>query len=236
MLTLLLTCEHGGNRIPGAFSTLFEGQEQMLASHSGYDIGALTLFHDLEDLANACSSSETSRLLVDLNRSKHHKNLLSEFTAPLSKAEKQSILQEFYYPYRDCVEQTVQRLVKANKRVLHLAVHTFTPVLNGKVRRADIGLLFDPKRNGEQALCKSWKAELQKQNTGLQVRFNYPYLGIADGLPTYLRRKFTGEQYLGIELEVNQRFPAGDQVTWQEVRLLLKTTLQQVLQNAVAMG
>lgn len=232
MLTLLLTCEHGGNQIPAPFSTLFKGQEQVLASHLGYDIGALTLFHDLEELTNVSFISETSRLLVDLNRSRHHKNLFSAFIKPLPEAEKEFILQEFYYPYRDRVEQTVQRLAQAGIQVVHVAVHTFTPVLNGEMRYADIGLLFDPKRKGEQAICKTWKAQLLKQNAGLQVRFNYPYLGIADGLPTYLRRKFTEEQYVGIELEVNQRFPKGDQETWLGIRHQLKTALQLLLQQA----
>jgi hypothetical protein len=39
----------------------------------------------------------------------------------------------------------------------------------------------------------------------MRVRRNYPYLGKTDGLTTYLRRQFPAEQYLGIELEVNQR-------------------------------
>jgi len=232
MLILLLTCEHGGNQIPARFSASFAGQEQVLASHRGYDIGALPLFRDLKELADVSFFSETSRLVVDLNRSQHHKNLFSEFIAPLPDSEKKIVIQNYYDPYRDRVEQTVEHFVLAGKQVLHLAVHTFTPVLNGKLRHADIGLLYDPKRNGEQTICKLWKAQLLKQNAGLQVRFNYPYLGIADGLPTYLRRKFTGEQYLGIELEVNQRFPEADQEVWLGIRHQLETTLQLVLQQA----
>jgi len=232
MLILLLTCEHGGNKIPARFSASFAGQEQVLASHRGYDIGALPLFRDLKELANVSFFSETSRLVVDLNRSQHHKNIFSGFIASLPDSEKKIILQNYYYPYRDRVEQTVQHLVLAGKQVLHLAVHTFTPVLNGKLRHADIGLLFDPKRKGEQTICKLWKAQLLKQNAGWQVRLNYPYLGIADGLPTYLRRKFTEAQYLGVELEVNQRFPEADQEVWLGIRHQLKTALQLVLQQA----
>jgi len=38
---LVLTCEHGGNRVPAAYRALFEGAEALLATHAGYDIGAL---------------------------------------------------------------------------------------------------------------------------------------------------------------------------------------------------
>ena len=33
--TLLLTCEHGGNRVPEEFRALFAGQETLLAGHRG---------------------------------------------------------------------------------------------------------------------------------------------------------------------------------------------------------
>ena len=39
----LITCEHGGNRIPPRYRDLFAGCEALLQSHRGYDPGALTL-------------------------------------------------------------------------------------------------------------------------------------------------------------------------------------------------
>ena len=40
---LLLTCEHGGNRIPPEYRALFRGATAALASHRGWDPGALAL-------------------------------------------------------------------------------------------------------------------------------------------------------------------------------------------------
>jgi hypothetical protein len=37
------------------------------------------------------------------------------------------------------------------------------------------------------------------------VRYNYPYLGKMDGFTTYLRKQFISN-YIGIELEVNQKY------------------------------
>jgi hypothetical protein len=34
---------------------------------------------------------------------------------------------------------------------------------------------------------------------------NYPYQGTSDGFTTHLRKKFPDSQYVGIELEVNQK-------------------------------
>ncbi|MBB6610209.1 N-formylglutamate amidohydrolase [Pontibacter sp. Tf4] len=231
MLKLLLTCEHAGNQIPEAYSAHFSGKEEWLASHEGYDIGALELFRKLEPLADKTFYSETSRLLVELNRSLHHARLFSDVTRELPDENKSVILKEHYFTYRDDVEQLVHDFVSAGRQVLHVAVHTFTPELNGEIREADIGLLYDPKRKLEQAFCRRWKQEFQINDNSLLVRFNYPYLGISDGFPTYLRRKFTDDQYVGIELEVNQKFPLGDAAAWQKVQQAVYRSLEATLQH-----
>ncbi len=89
--------------------------------------------------------------------------------------------------------------------MLHISVHSFTPELNGEVRTADVGLLFDPARPAEEEFCSNFRRLLLQQNDDLNVKFNYPYLGVDDGFTTYLRQKFP-QLYLGIELEINQKF------------------------------
>ncbi|MEJ8802292.1 N-formylglutamate amidohydrolase [Pontibacter sp. H249] len=229
MLKLLLTCEHGGNQIPVAFQSLFQEHQQELKSHAGYDIGALDLFKELEPLADISFYSETSRLLVELNRSLHHRKLFSDYTRNLADGDKNFILKNYYYPYRDKVEQLVQDFVMAGRKVLHISIHSFTPVLNGEERQTDIGLLYDPKRKGEQQFCKEWRVAIAKQKSDLIVRNNYPYLGIADGFPTYLRKRFKADEYLGVELEVNQKFPQGDSAQWAAFKKVMKTSLEEAL-------
>ncbi|PKV75582.1 N-formylglutamate amidohydrolase [Pontibacter ramchanderi] len=235
MLRLLLTCEHGGNLIPAAYAPLFQGHGEILNTHQGYDIGALDLYHTLRPLADVGFYSETSRLLVELNRSLHHARLFSAYTQVLPPAEKERLLDKHYKPYREQVEQMVSDFVSAGRRVLHVAVHTFTPVLDGEERKADIGLLYNPKRKHEQAYSRKWKAALNKADKDLLVRFNYPYLGIADGFPTYLRRKFKADEYIGIELEVNQKFAQEGGDRWQHIRSLLADTLEQVTMHEKAL-
>lgn len=87
--------------------------------------------------------------------------------------------------------------------VIHLAAHSFTPELDGKVRKMDIGLLYDPSRRTEKTLASAWRKELRQTLPRVRVQLNAPYRGISDGLPTALRRKFD-EHYLGFEVEFNQ--------------------------------
>lgn len=229
MLKLILTCEHGGNNIPADLEACFAVHKDVLDTHRGYDIGALTLFNQLKDLADKAYYSETSRLLIELNRSLNHKDLFSEFTKPLPQSEKEKLIREYYTPYRQQVEGLIEDFVRADRQVLHISVHTFTPTLNGKQREADIGLLYDPKRQQERELCRKWKKELQWQDKNLVVRYNYPYLGKADGFPTHLRKKYTAKEYIGVELEVNQKFAIANPGTWQAVMQSVKNSLVALL-------
>lgn len=224
-MKLVLTCEHAGNEIPEEFLPLFREAVEQLNSHRGYDPGALDLFFSLKDLADFDLFQTQSRLLVELNRSLHHPQLFSEYTKQLPKTSKNAILEEYYFPYRREVEQQISDRLAQAEQVLHLSVHSFTPVLNGKTRDADIGLLYDPKREEEKEFCRRFKNALFEQDPQLRVRYNYPYLGTADGFTTYLRKKFR-KNYCGIELEVNQKF-----VSENKMDKLLKNVIFKALQS-----
>jgi predicted N-formylglutamate amidohydrolase len=113
-----------------------------------------------------------------------------------------------YVPYRREVETFVRDAAANGQRVLHVSSHSFTPALDGVVRRGDVGLLYDPSRRGERELCVRWQAAAQRALPGLVVRRNYPYLGRSDGLTSWLRKRFADDAYLGVELEVNQKHVA----------------------------
>jgi len=204
-MKLVLTCEHGGNNIPIEYAYLFKEHQAILNSHRGFDLGSLDLFEILKPLADFSLSSETSRLLIELNRSLHHKKLFSEFSKNLSIEEKENLIQSYYLVYRNNVENKIKQFINAGEIVLHISVHSFTPVLNSEIRYCDIGLLFDPKRPSEKQFSKYFKEKILKKNLDYLIRYNYPYLGKADGFTTYLRKQFL-ENYIGIELEINQNF------------------------------
>ena len=120
----------------------------------------------------------------------------------------------------------VRRSVSRGRRVIHISSHSFTPELYGKVRQADVGLLYDPRRRGEVKLCARWKETLARMAPDLRVRRNYPYAGKGDGLTSYLRQQFPPAAYVGIELEINQKivFAAGRR--WMAVRRVLVASIR----------
>ena len=223
----IITCEHGGNRIPATYRRLFRDQRRLLDSHRGYDPGALLMANDL---ASACRAplvtSTISRLLIDLNRSPGHPQLFSVAIRGASAALRATIVEQHYLPYRAEVERLVGQAVSRRRRVIHISSHSFTPELNGRVRNADVGLLYDPGRRGETELCARWQASLAELAPALRVRRNYPYAGKGDGLTSYLRKQFSPAVYAGIELEVNQGivFAAGRR--WTKLRRVLIDTLR----------
>lgn len=229
MLTVVLSCEHAGNEIPPPYRVHFENASEVLASHQGWDIGAFELAMYFSNVFPLFFYSKTSRLLIELNRSPKHPKLFSTYTKTLPANEKEIILLQHYEPYRSQVISALEELIAKNQKVLHLSVHTFTPVLDNKIRATDIGLLYDPKRQAEKQFCTLWKKSINERSKQYRVRFNYPYLGKSDGFVTYLRKKFGEKNYLGIELEVNQKFFQGEK-TGQIEKLLLDSYLN-ALQN-----
>lgn len=229
-LDLIITCEHGGNEVPEPFKPLFNGAGEILSSHRGWDIGILPLARRLsEGLGAPLHAATVTRLLVDLNRSPGNRTLFSEFTAALPAEEKEEILASYYRPYRRGVEEDVARAIGRGRTVMHLSVHSFTPELRGKVRTADLGLLYNPRRPPESECCRRWQAILSTLAPDLRVRRNYPYRGVSDSLASSLHRRYPPELYLGVELEVNQAFPAGDPHRWGRVQELILLSLRRLL-------
>lgn len=208
--SLLVTCEHGGHRSPAPYRALFDGLDGLLASHRGWDPGALGMARSLaHSLGAPLHFSVNTRLLVDPNRSPHNPAVFSEVTRGLAVEERRRILESFHTPYRRAVAGGVEEALSGGGRVLHLSVHTFTPFMNGAVRKTDIGLLYDPARLAERELVGSWVAELKGRLPGSNVRRNHPYRGATDGLTTWLRKLHPPERYLGVEIEVSQRLLDG---------------------------
>jgi predicted N-formylglutamate amidohydrolase len=225
--SFLITCEHGGNRIPARYRLLFQGCDALLDTHRGYDSGALVMARALARAFRApIVTSTISRLLIDLNRSIGHPRVFSAATRRAPASLRAKIAEQHYWPYRLRVERLVRQSVSRRRRVIHISSHSFTPVLDGKVRSADVGLLYHPGRRGEAELCARWKASLAELAPHLRVRRNYPYAGKGDGLTSYLRQRFAPGAYVGIELEINQSIVLAAGRRWTALRSLLIVSLR----------
>lgn len=229
---VVISCEHGGNRIPARYAAFFVGHEHLIDSHRGYDAGALALARDLAEAFTApLVVSTTTRLLIDLNRSAGHPRLYSPVTRTMPAALRREILERHWQPYRTRVEAIVAGGIASGRRVIHISAHSFTPELDGKLRSADIGLLYDPARRSELALCLTWQSQIASLAPLLKVRRNYPYAGRADGLTAHLRRRFRARDYVGLELEINQSHAARSSRHWRALRRVLIDSLRKSLQS-----
>jgi predicted N-formylglutamate amidohydrolase len=225
---VVLSCEHAGNRVPPKYRHLFAHSLSMLSSHRGFDIGisnvAKRLARKLRQPLFACY---TTRLLIDPNRSLGHPALFSRFSNDLIRREKDRIIHNYYRRYREAVTQQIQKRMQEGRRILHLSLHSFTPILNGQKCNADMGILYDPGRKKEKVLALALQEALSNR-TGLRIRRNYPYHGNADGFTAALRKEFGERHYLGIEIEINQALLMGNQSKGRKIADSICLSLDQI--------
>lgn len=231
---LVISCEHSGNKVPSKYEHLFDINPEVLNTHRGYDIGALELTTTISKTLDVeAHVHNVSRLLIDLNRSLNNPAAFSEYMDEVDQDTRQSIIEEYYLPHRKKVRQIIGELISDGQPVLHLSVHTFTPQMDGVKRNADIGILYDPKRETEKEFCQHWKRQLEELMSGLKYRMNYPYPGTMDGFSTSLRKELSQEEYWGIELEVNQKFAeSNDEQRWKNIQLGIAKSLKLVFENS----
>lgn len=202
--------------MPAAYRSLFG--PTTLASHRGFDAGALEFAADLATKLSAPLFAGTwSRLLIDLNRSAHHPQRIPA-KHKLTAAQRNALHDTVWNPFRQDVADAIRTAIDISGHCLHLSVHSFTPVMNGQARTTQVGLLYDPARSMEAELAGQLQSRLRAA-TGLTIHRNQPYRGVADGHTTALRRLHSGPRYSGIEIEINQAVVSGKD--WTPLRELM---------------
>ncbi len=150
--TFIITCEHGGNRVPAPHRELFRDQQQeLLDSHRGWDCGALVMAKALAACHRApLVASTTSRLVINL--------------------------EQCHRPCRAQVEHLVVQSVSLGHRVIHLSSHSFTPELDGRVRGADAELRLRrnyPRAGRGDALTSHLRLRFaQRDHAGIEREVN----------------------------------------------------------------
>ncbi|MEZ5964161.1 MAG: N-formylglutamate amidohydrolase [Planctomycetota bacterium] len=209
-LPLVVTVEHASCALPAACRGLGV-RAARLRSHQGWDPGArLVGVHVARALAAPVFLGRWSRLFVDLNRSATHPRVVPRVAhgepvpgnRDLDAAARRGRIERYWQPWRDAVERRLAAMVARRGGVLHVSVHSFVGELDGEVRNADFGMLYDPRRARERALVEQLQTSLVA--SGHRVRRNYPYAGRSDGFTSHLRRLYPDRVYAGIEIEMNQ--------------------------------
>lgn len=207
-IAVVVSCEHAGNVVPREYEEYFASRaaREALQGHRGWDPGALEIARSMGAILETPVLAQTvSRLLIESNRSLGHPQLWSEFSAGLSPVQRAEVIDRYWTPHRAAVRRRIEEQARVAERVVHVGVHTFTPVWKGRRRETDIGLLYDPARAYERLLAHRWRDRLVERDAGCRVHLNRPYRGWTDGLVTTLRSELPEDRYAGLELEISQR-------------------------------
>lgn len=176
---ILLLCDHASRYMPSSLGNL--GLDPVaLRSHLAWDIGAgATTEHLAEALGVTAVLAGYSRLVVDCNRKLLDAQAFLEFgdgvvingNRGLDQADRQARADAIYWPYHAAISQQLDRLHSAGCAPIILAMHSFTPVMEGVQRPWEIGILWDKDPRVPDVLI----AELRR--AGINVGDNEPYSG-----------------------------------------------------------
>lgn len=179
----VITCDHATNTVPPEVGGGDLGLNPAdMERHIAYDVGAAGVTRALADLLDAPAVlSNFSRLVIDPNRGRDDPTLLMKLydgtiipaNRYADKAEKDRRAATYYDPYHQALDSLVSRY---DDTVL-LAIHSFTPRLNGRHPRPwHIGVLYASDRRLADPLLA-----LLGQQDDLCVGDNEPYEGHLPG-------------------------------------------------------
>ncbi|MEX2500185.1 MAG: N-formylglutamate amidohydrolase [Wenzhouxiangellaceae bacterium] len=202
-VSFLISAEHASNAVPSRWQHLFAERPEVLASHRGGDRGSGELARALAAALDApLLEGKVTRLLIDLNRSAGHPRRFSEFTRNLPPEQKRELVERYWQLHWDGYGEYLKSLPG---QIIHIACHSFTPVLDGRNRKTDIGLLYDPSRQHEAHYCRTLGKALRTTLPDRTVHMNQPYRGVSNGIGQQHRKIRDDSRLITLELEINQR-------------------------------
>lgn len=177
--SFLLLGDHAGNLVPEKLDNLgLEPAE--LARHIGWDLGVSALGMQLSALLDAPFIEQRySRLVIDCNRALDHPTSIVEQSdgtpvpanAALTAEERAARADAIFHPYQGAIAALLAEREAAGQPMLVIALHSFTPRLEGFDRPWEIGVLYN---GGDERLARTMLAIL-RQTAALTTGDNQPY-------------------------------------------------------------
>lgn len=211
---LLVLCDHAGTEVPGGFETLGVAAAER-ERHIAFDIGAAWTARRLAQRLDAAAIlNHNSRLYVDPNRrplSEHSIPTLSDGTlvpanSALSGPERALRHRMSFWPYHHAIAQQLGSMHRDGLMPCILAIHSFTPWLNGLARPWDLGILHDEDRRLSEPVLHALH-----RHGELLIGDNEPYSGLdAFGFTISFHAQRTGFPHLMVELRQDRVASQGD--------------------------
>lgn len=224
---IVFICEHASNHIPDDLNDL--GLESHhLKDHIAWDIGAAAVTKNLADhFKSSAVLAGFSRLLIDPNREEDHAGLVPEVSDKIFIPGNQNLgadgvearKQRFYHPFHLACRQHLDR---CQKMKMVVAIHSFTPSMDGFDRPWPIGLLW----NKDQSLAKSLLAHFEVKD--INIGDNLPYSGKDLFHTMNLHGGERGLPHVGIELRQDQTNHGAGIQQWSQH---LIEAFEEILEN-----
>ena len=176
---ILLVCDHASCRFPKSLGDM--GLDPVARRcHLAVDIGAGELTEKIAaSLGVTAVVAHYSRLVVDCNRELTDPGAFLQFgdgvpvpgNRGISQADRDLRADVLYWPYHEAIGEQVQRIGKIGTSPSFIAVHSFTPVMNGVARPWHMGVLWDTDKRLRDIFLQGFAA------AGFVVGDNEPYSG-----------------------------------------------------------
>lgn len=217
---LLLVCDHAGRAVPARLGDMGV-QAADWDRHIAWDIGIAGVTRHLAPLLGATWIEQAySRLVIDCNRRPGHPTSIphaSDGTPisanhALSAAETDARVGEIFDPYHNAIAAELDSRQAAARPAALIAMHSFTPVMNGFARPWHAGVLF----NRDPTLALALAARLRA--LGYNVGENEPYsLGDDSDYTVPVHAEQRGLRYVELEIRQDLIADAAGQVAWAGV-------------------
>lgn len=216
----LLLCDHASNRVPPEVAGGDLGLPPAeMARHIAYDVGAAGVTLELARLMDAPAIlSRFSRLVIDPNRGEDDPTLVMRLydgtivpaNRRIGPEEIARRLDAFHRPYHAAIEAAIDARLAGGRPVALVAIHSFTPRLNGRSPRPwQVSVLW--RHDGRLALplLRRLRAE-----PDLVVGENEPYAGQLEGDTLSRHGTRRGLRHVLIELRQDLIAAPEGQALW----------------------
>lgn len=217
---LLLVADHAMRHLPDEYGDLgLPAQE--FDRHIAYDIGVEAVTRHLAALLGVPAvMARYSRLLIDPNRGEDDPTLIRQLydgtivpaNYPLSATERERRLDAYYRPYHDAVGAVVSSVARESaKAPFILSVHSFTPVMQARVRPWHAGILWDLDDRVARLMIERLAAD-----PDLVIGDNEPYDGALRGDTMYKHAIVNGFAHALIEIRQDLIAEDAGALAWAE--------------------
>ena len=219
---MLLVCDHASNTIPAALGQLGLGTQE-LAWHIAWDIGAAEVTRQLARKLDAPAVlSGYSRLVVDCNRPPGDPTSIIEISdgvripgnCGLSDAQADARVNAAFWPYHRAITEMLahRRRRDPAKPPALIAIHSFTPRMNGFQRPWHLGILWNRDPRLAETLLAWFAAHPE-----LCVGDNQPYSGRLVGFTMATHGGAAGLPHVEIEIRQDLIGDAAGCAHWAAV-------------------